>query len=343
MQTQESMQAALKTLSEEQRQVVRLSFFADRPHSEIAETLNLPRAALTATMQNLEAFLGTKLLLRTTRRLSLTPDGADYFRQCVEILGAVEAAEAGFRGASAAKPKGKLRIDLPGTLGRRMVMPRIAEFSVAYPEVELVLSLTDRIVDRAGEVMPEDATSLLRSFADEVVHSKGTGAIIFGLIGAVWSASSAIGSAMKGLNRAYDVKEDRGFVRRKLVALALTVMFTCLLIAAALLIGTGQIMAGGIVLTYRNISKEMALARLKSDFVANVSHELRTPLSLIRLYAETLEMGRLTSPEKYQEYYRIMRKESERLTALINNILDFSRIEAGRIDASVPDRLSATG
>jgi signal transduction histidine kinase len=90
------------------------------------------------------------------------------------------------------------------------------------------------------------------------------------------------------------------------------------------------VLAGGIALTYRNVTKEMALARLKSDFVSNVSHELRTPLSLIRLYAETLEMGRLTSPEKYQEYYCIIRKESERLTALINNILDFSRIEAGR-------------
>jgi signal transduction histidine kinase len=90
------------------------------------------------------------------------------------------------------------------------------------------------------------------------------------------------------------------------------------------------VLAGGIALTYRNVTKEMALARLKSDFVSNVSHELRTPLSLIRLYAETLEMGRLTSPEKYQEYYRIIRKESERLTGLINNILDFSRIEAGR-------------
>ena len=90
------------------------------------------------------------------------------------------------------------------------------------------------------------------------------------------------------------------------------------------------LLAGGIILTYRNVTKEMALARLKSDFVSNVSHELRTPLSLIRLYAETLEMGRLTSPQKYQEYYQIIRKESERLTALINNILDFSRIEAGR-------------
>jgi signal transduction histidine kinase len=94
--------------------------------------------------------------------------------------------------------------------------------------------------------------------------------------------------------------------------------------------GLSLLLAGGIFLTYRNVSKEIALARLKSDFVSNVSHELRTPLSLIRLYAETLEMGRLTSPEKYQEYYQIIRKESERLTALINNILDFSRIEAGR-------------
>ena len=86
---------------------------------------------------------------------------------------------------------------------------------------------------------------------------------------------------------------------------------------------------GGLVLTKHIVSKEMALARLKSDFVSNVSHELRTPLALIRLYAETLELGRITTQEKKQEYYRIIRKESERLTALINNILDFSRIEAG--------------
>ena len=91
-----------------------------------------------------------------------------------------------------------------------------------------------------------------------------------------------------------------------------------------------MLMIGGIFLTYRNISREMNLARLKSDFVANVSHELRTPLALIRLYAETLELGRLNSKEKYQEYFRIIREESERLSSLINNILDFSRIEAGR-------------
>jgi signal transduction histidine kinase len=90
------------------------------------------------------------------------------------------------------------------------------------------------------------------------------------------------------------------------------------------------LMIGGLVLTYRSVNKQVALARLKSDFVSNVSHELRTPLALIRLYAETLELGRITTQEKKHEYYGIIRKESERLSALINNILDFSRIEAGR-------------
>lgn len=90
------------------------------------------------------------------------------------------------------------------------------------------------------------------------------------------------------------------------------------------------LLGGGILLTYRNVTREVALAKLKSDFVSNVSHELRTPLSLIRLYAETLELGRLPNTDKQHEYHQIIRKESERLTALINNILDFSRIEAGR-------------
>ncbi|MBV9342807.1 MAG: HAMP domain-containing histidine kinase [Acidobacteria bacterium] len=111
-----------------------------------------------------------------------------------------------------------------------------------------------------------------------------------------------------------------------LAALGQHFMHTSFLTLGAL----SLLLAGGIVVTYRNVSKEMALARLKSDFVSNVSHELRTPLALIRLYAETLELGRLTSHEKQQEYYCIIRKESERLSALINNILDFSRIEAGR-------------
>ena len=94
------------------------------------------------------------------------------------------------------------------------------------------------------------------------------------------------------------------------------------------------LMGGGMLFAYRSVARELALAKLKSDFVSNVSHELRTPLSLIRLYAETLELGRISSPGKHQEYYEIIRKESERLTSLINNILDFSRIEAGKKEYS---------
>jgi signal transduction histidine kinase len=98
-----------------------------------------------------------------------------------------------------------------------------------------------------------------------------------------------------------------------------------------LILGALSVLLGaGIWLTFHNVKREMALARLKSDFVSNVSHDLRTPLSLIRLYAETLEMGRVNDEDRRQEYFRIIHKESERLTGLINNILDFSRIEAGR-------------
>jgi membrane protein len=107
-------------------------------------------------------------------------------------------------------------------------------------------NLTDRIVNQASHVMPEDATSLLRSFTGEVVNSQGTWAIVIGLLGALWASSSAVGAAMKALNRAYDVKENRGFIKRKAVALALTVLFTGVIIVAALLLALGPLMAGGI-------------------------------------------------------------------------------------------------
>ena len=72
------------------------------------------------------------------------------------------------------------------------------------------------------------------------------------------------------------------------------------------------------------------MARLKADFVANVSHDLKTPLSVIRMFGETLEMGRVRDEATRQEYYRVITRESERLSRLIDNVLDFSRIEGGR-------------
>src|SRR5471032_2648014 len=95
--------------------------------------------SFTKAAQTLEALLGTQLLQRTTRRLSLTPDGAQYYQQCLEILNAIDAAELSLRGAEGQRPKGKLRVDLPGAVGRNLIMPHLAEFHAAYPEVELTI------------------------------------------------------------------------------------------------------------------------------------------------------------------------------------------------------------
>jgi two-component system, OmpR family, phosphate regulon sensor histidine kinase PhoR len=76
--------------------------------------------------------------------------------------------------------------------------------------------------------------------------------------------------------------------------------------------------------------KERRLAALKSDFVANVSHELKTPLSLVRMFGEILLADRVPSDEKRRQYLQIIVSESERLTALIENVLDFAKVERGK-------------
>lgn len=119
--------------------------------SKAAETLGVPRAALTATIQKLEAALGVQLLQRTTRRLSLTPEGTDYLRDCRDILQALELAESRFKGDDAGGPQGRLRIELPSTLGRNLILPQLAQFRAAYPGLELVISFTDRLVDLTEE------------------------------------------------------------------------------------------------------------------------------------------------------------------------------------------------
>ncbi|HEY1997086.1 LysR family transcriptional regulator [Paraburkholderia sp.] len=115
-----------------------------------AETLDLPRASVTTIIQNLESFLGTRLMHRTTRRLSLTPDGAAYYERCVRILADVEETEASFQSGNK-KPHGKLRIDMPGSIGRLLVIPSLCEFHTRYPDIDLQLGLTDRPVDLLQE------------------------------------------------------------------------------------------------------------------------------------------------------------------------------------------------
>jgi signal transduction histidine kinase len=93
---------------------------------------------------------------------------------------------------------------------------------------------------------------------------------------------------------------------------------------------TAIVLLVGIVLALRTASREMKLSRMKTDFVSNVSHELRTPLASIRTFGELLSRGKAGTSEKAREYGEYIETESRRLTRIINNILDFSRIESGR-------------
>lgn len=86
----------------------------------------------------------------------------------------------------------------------------------------------------------------------------------------------------------------------------------------------------GVVLWLRTVSRQTKVAEMKASFVSNVSHEMRTPLSLISLYAETLKMGRVSDPEQINEFQEVIYRESRRLMQMVNNVLDFSRIESGR-------------
>ncbi len=120
-----------------------------------------------------------------------------------------------------------------------------------------------------------------------------------------------------------------GVVEHRPAALRRLALYNVLLFPVVNVLMIAAIIVG-VVIMLRGTARELEFSQLKSDFVSNVSHELKTPLALIRMFAETLEMGRAKTPEKVQEYYRIIMRESERLTHLINNVLDFSRIDSGR-------------
>jgi two-component system phosphate regulon sensor histidine kinase PhoR len=78
------------------------------------------------------------------------------------------------------------------------------------------------------------------------------------------------------------------------------------------------------------LRREARLAKLQTDFVNKVSHDLRTPLTSIRMFVETLQLGRLTDPIRQQEALEIIAEETERLSSLINRLLDWARMESGR-------------
>jgi DNA-binding transcriptional LysR family regulator len=111
-----------------------------------ADDLNLPRATVTHAIKRLEARLGAQLLLRTTRRVRATRDGETYYGHCVRLLADMDEVETDFREALV-QPKGRLRVDLPVTLARLLVIPALRDFFARYPQIKLDIGTGDRFVD----------------------------------------------------------------------------------------------------------------------------------------------------------------------------------------------------
>ena len=111
--------------------------------TQAAKALGLPRSSVSAAVATLEQRIGTRLLQRTTRRVSATQDGAAFYEHCARLVADVEETEALFR-QSAASPAGRLRIDVPGRIGRLIIAPALPDFLARYPEIDIDLSVTDR-------------------------------------------------------------------------------------------------------------------------------------------------------------------------------------------------------
>ena len=115
-----------------------------------ADELDISRAAASAHVAALEKHLGVRLLNRTTRKVSLTAEGADYLRRCRRILDEIRDAEETLR-ESRSKPQGLLRVDVPVAFGRYLLLPALPEFTRRYPAIDLDIRLNDRLVDLVAE------------------------------------------------------------------------------------------------------------------------------------------------------------------------------------------------
>src|SRR5262245_50786155 len=115
-----------------------------------ATTLDLSRAMASSYVAQLEAHLGTRLLHRTTRKVSVSPQGAVYLEHCKRILAEIDAADDQLRLARN-RPQGKLRVDVPVPFGKYLLLPAIPRFTERYPDIALEVRFNDRYVDILAE------------------------------------------------------------------------------------------------------------------------------------------------------------------------------------------------
>lgn len=114
--------------------------------SRAAETLGMPRSTVSTAVKELEELVGVRLLNRTTRTVSSTNDGTAFYERAIQLLSDIEEVEGLFRTPSA-KLRGKLKVNVPGRIGRLIIAPALPEFFAKYPDITLELGVTDRTVD----------------------------------------------------------------------------------------------------------------------------------------------------------------------------------------------------
>lgn len=118
--------------------------------TKAADSLNMSKSSVTQLVQQLEVRLRVKLLNRTTRQVNVTADGAAYYERVTRLLSDLEEVEAGLIDATT-KPMGKLRVDVPGPLGRILLVPALPAFLERYPDIQIDVGVSDRMVDLIGE------------------------------------------------------------------------------------------------------------------------------------------------------------------------------------------------
>jgi DNA-binding transcriptional LysR family regulator len=118
--------------------------------TKAADTLHLSKTSVTQLVQQLESRLRVKLLNRTTRKVSVTADGAAYYERVLRLLADMDDAETSLSGA-ASLPRGRLRVDVPSPLARTIIVPALPEFHARYPDIQLDLGVSDRMVDLIGD------------------------------------------------------------------------------------------------------------------------------------------------------------------------------------------------
>ncbi|MGF6767913.1 LysR family transcriptional regulator for bpeEF and oprC [Paraburkholderia sp. GAS199] len=120
--------------------------------SRAADALGMPRASVTIIIKNLEAHLKVSLMHRTTRRLSLTPEGAQYYERSVRILSDLKECEESLV-VTGKGPQGPLRVNMPGSIGRLLVAPRIMEFKERYPDIDMTIDFVDKPMSRSAHAV----------------------------------------------------------------------------------------------------------------------------------------------------------------------------------------------